>query len=66
MTGRGYMRWTPDLVVLHIRAWIAMTGCAPAYRDFDAALGWPSPSTVKQHCGSWGAALRLAYTGMTR
>ena len=39
MTGRGYMRWTPDLIVLHIRAWIAMTGCAPAYRDFDAALG---------------------------
>ena len=56
----GYAHWNRERVLTCVRAWIAMTGQPPRLVDFNGG-GWPTPDTVKRHCGSWGSALRSAY-----
>ena len=57
--GPGYQHWTRGRIIICIRAFIAMNGQSPRCQDFKRD-GWPSPQTVKHHCGSWGSALRAA------
>lgn len=52
--------WTPDEIVAALKAWAAEHGGAPSFADWryaDPDGGRPTASTVRDHHGSWLAAL---------
>ncbi len=55
--------WTPDEIVEALKAWAAEHGQTPSFSDWkyaDPAGRRPTASTVRDHHGSWNAALAAA------
>jgi Homing endonuclease associated repeat len=52
--------WTDERIVAALKDWAGANGDAPTQKQWEAAGGIPSATTVRRHFGSWADALDAA------
>jgi Homing endonuclease associated repeat len=58
--GRERTRWTDKRIVAALKDWADANGHAPTQKQWQAAGGVPSATTIRRHFGSWADALDAA------